>query len=66
MRAKLFTTLIGMILKLLTPELLKQAMDTMLNFIEDKVLYTDNKVDDALVLPLCKLIRATFDIPDND
>jgi hypothetical protein len=66
MKAKLITTLIGLILKMLTPELLKSFADTVLDFVEDKVKGTESTVDDAIVLPMCDMIRAAFNIPDND
>lgn len=66
MKAKLITMLISLILQLFTPELLKSFADTVLDWVEDKVLGSASKVDDALVLPLCNMIRSAFDIPDND
>jgi len=58
--------LIGTLLKMLTPELLKKFADMVLDFAENYVLGTKSTVDDAMVLPLCAAIRAAFDIPDND
>jgi hypothetical protein len=66
MQAKLIGFLVTMLLRALTPELLKKFVDIALDFVEDKVLGTASTVDDAIVLPLCKLIRNTFGIPDDD
>ena len=66
MKAKIVTTLIGLILKTLTPEMLKSFADMLLDWVEDAVENSENKIDDATILPLCNMIRATFDIPDND
>lgn len=63
---KVLTYLLPGLLKLLTPDILKQAVDKMLDVIEDAVSKSENKVDDVLVLPLCELIRNTFAIEDND
>ena len=65
MKNKLLTTLISMTLSMLTPELLKQFADMFLDFIEDYVLGTKSKVDDAVILPMIGMIRQTYDIPDD-
>ncbi len=66
MKAKILSTLIGLVLRTMTPELLKEFADKILDWVEDAVERTENKIDDAAVLPLCNMIRASFDIPDND
>lgn len=63
---KVLTYLMPALLKLLKPEILKSAIDAMLDKIESAVEGSENKVDDAMVLPLCKVIRESFNIPDND
>ena len=62
----LLMNLVQMLLKLVKPELLKKGVDALLDVIEKAVENSPNKVDDAIVLPLCKLIRSTFDVPDTD
>ncbi len=47
-------------------EAMQDIGDTILDFAEDYVLGTKSKIDDAVVLPVCDLIRATLNIPDND
>ena len=66
MQNVLVVQLIKILLGLLSEDLLKKFADTVLDFAEDKVLGSKSEVDDALVLPLCSMIRKTFDIPDND
>lgn len=66
MKAQLFTLLLQALMSILTPELLKKFADMVLDFAEDYVLGTKSTVDDAIVLPICALIRKTFDVPDND
>jgi len=54
------------LLKLLKPEVLKKAVDGMLDKVEEAVTNSSNKIDDALVLPLCRQIREVFNVPDDD
>lgn len=66
MKAFLLARLIDVMLSFLTPEMMKQFADTVLDFIEDHVAGTETKVDDRVILPLAKMFRVTFGIPDND
>jgi hypothetical protein len=66
MRSILIAQLVNVLLNILSNDIMKLAVDKMLDFIEDYVTDSANKVDDALVLPLCRRIRETFDVPDND
>lgn len=63
---RLVTSILGTLLSLLTPEIFKSALDAALDKIEDAVAASPNKVDDAIVLPLCKKARQLLDVPDND
>ena len=66
MKAKLLAMLVGAVMEVLTPDLLKKFIDMVLDFVEDKVEGSKSTVDDAIVLPLCSMIRTAFDVPDND
>jgi len=66
MLATILGKVIEILLSLLTPNLLKKFADMVLDFAEDFVLGTASPIDDKLVLPLCELVRRTFDIPDED
>ena len=66
MKAKIIGLVVGQLLALLSPDLLKDAVDQLLDFIEDKVLGSASSIDDAIVIPICDMIRKAFDIPDND
>ena len=46
------------------PELLKKGIDAFLDVIESAVEKSETKIDDTLVLPICKLIRSTLKIED--
>lgn len=47
-------------------ETAKKAVDAFLDKIEDSVKDSNTPIDDILILPVCKLCRNVFDIPDND
>lgn len=66
MQAALIKAILQVLMSVLTEDLLKKFADMVLDFVEDQVLGSASKVDDALVLPLCALLRKTFNIPDND
>ena len=66
MKAKLLSMLFKLVVSMATPELLRDLADTLLDVVEDAVAKSKNKYDDALVLPLCKVCRMAFSIPDND
>ena len=66
MKTKILTMLLEYLLSALTPELMRKAIDQLLDIAEQAAADSENKVDDAIVLPLCAMIRESFDIPDND
>ncbi len=66
MKEKIIIQLLGMLIKLVTGERLKKLADVILDFIEKEVEESKNTYDDAVILPLCRTIRDTFDIIDND
>ena len=66
MKQILITQLLNVMMAMLSPELLKTAVDKILDIVEDAVAKSPNTVDDTVVLPLVAMIRKTFDIPDND
>jgi hypothetical protein len=66
MNAQILAAVVGALLRILTPDLLKRFADLVLDFIETKVAGTASPVDDAIVLPLCGVIRGAFGIEDKD
>ena len=66
MKNKFLLWLVEQLLKMLSPELLKEAIDGLLDFIEDKVADSETVIDDKLVLPIVAMIREAFNIPDED
>jgi len=66
MMNKVAIKLISIILGMVSTDVLKKVADSILDIVEDSVAKSSTKIDDALVLPLCKKVRDTFDIEDND
>lgn len=66
MKAKMISWLVSTLITALPKSLAKTAIDKMLDVIEDAVADSATKVDDAMVLPVCKWIREALDVPDND
>lgn len=55
-----------LLLTLVPKDLMKGLLDKILDYVEDAVTTSENKWDDAVVLPLCSTIRKQLEIPDND
>jgi len=70
MKAQILTALVEIFLRTLSSEkaeeILRRFADFLLDFIEDHVLGSASTVDDRLILPICDLVRRTFNIEDND
>lgn len=69
MKAYLISQLIKVLLAELAkhaPGLVQDMADSILDFVEDKVVGSASKADDAIVLPICEMLRESFKIPDND
>jgi len=66
MKATIIAKLIELLLGMLSPELLKRAVDMILDIFEDMIAETENQLDDKIILPILGMIRETFNIPDED
>lgn len=66
MKAKIIGMMLSKLILSLPPDIAKQAIDAVLDIIEKKIEDSANKIDDAIILAVCKSIRIVFDIPDND
>ena len=66
MKEKLLGTILPLMLSALPADFIKTLLDTLLDTIEDTVAKSESDIDDAIVLPMCKLIRESLNIPDND
>lgn len=65
------TTLIGNLLTSLlkflkNDEDIKIVVDALLDKVEERIAQSENKVDDFVIGQLISVIRASFNIPDND
>jgi len=63
---KLVIYAISLILRELTPELIKKLLDQMLDYLEDLDLAEDSQIDDVAIGGLCNIIRFSFGVADND
>jgi len=66
MKEKLIGMLITTLLSMFSDDLLKKFADMALDFVENYVLGSASTLDDKIVLPICRMIRETFDTPDED
>jgi hypothetical protein len=66
MKTILLSYVIKALLSILSPKLIHEFIDRILDFVEDKVQGSKSTVDDRLVLPLCDMLREITDTPDND
>ena len=64
--ANLIGRLVSALIAMLPKDIAKKAVDALLDKIEDAVTASATPIDDKIVLPLCELIRDSFDIPDED
>ena len=60
------TNMVTAILSLLDDQTVKEFIDAGFDRIEDLVKASDNKIDDAVVLPMMAKIRQIIGVPDND
>jgi hypothetical protein len=66
MLEKMVSALVAIIISQFPEALVKKAIDSLLDIVEDFVTDTANQLDDAAVLPIIGAIRDYFDLPDND
>lgn len=66
MKEMLITQLVSILTSMLTPEMLRKAVDGILDVIEEAVKESKTKIDDTVVMPLVVAVRSAFDIPDDD
>ena len=57
---------IAILISALKPEMLRRAVDGLLDVAETAIAESETKIDDTVLLPLIELIRRTFNVPDND
>ena len=63
---QIINLLMPTLLALIPDDIMKVAIDKLVDSIEDAIAKSPTKVDDALVLPILSALRAKFKIADND
>lgn len=58
--------MLPMLARVVSPTLIRKATSAFIEVIEDGCRKSENKIDDALVLPICANIRSALNLPDED
>lgn len=64
-RSHLVTIIIDLLMRALSPDLIKGLADSLIDIVEKAVQDSDSDLDDKIALPICSLIRSVFNIPDE-
>ena len=65
MSTSIIRHIVAALLDLVDAEMVKTFIDAGLNALEDKIKGTENKIDDAIVLPLIAKLRSIISVPDS-
>ena len=57
--------LVDLIIKNYGGDVMREALDDLIDKLENKIASTPTKVDDAVILPLLTMLRETLNIPDD-
>ena len=63
---QIINLLMPTLLALIPDDIMKIALDRLIDSIEDAIAKSPTKVDDALVLPILSALRVKLQVPDND
>ena len=63
---QIINLLMPTLLALIPDDIMKIALDKLIDSIEDAIAQSPTKVDDALVLPILSALRVKLQVPDND
>lgn len=66
MQISILQMLFNQLLGAMTPEVIKKVVDAAIDKVEELIADSNTQTDDKVLIPIIKLIRTTFDIPDND
>lgn len=58
--------MLPLLARLVTPDVIRKATGAFIEVIEDRCRDSENKIDDAVVLPICAAIRTGLGLPDED
>jgi len=63
---QIINLLMPTLLALVPDDIMKTALDKLIDSIEDAIAKSPTKFDDALVLPILSALRVKLQVPDND
>ena len=63
---QIINLLMPTLLALIPDDIMKVALDKLIDSIEDAIAKSPTKVDDAMVLPILSALRVKLQVPDND
>ena len=63
---QIINLLMPTLLALIPDDIMKTALDKLIDSVEDAIAKSPTKVDDALVLPILSALRVKLQVPDND
>jgi uncharacterized membrane protein len=66
MKTNLLVLFVSQLLSFLSPEMIKNTINSALEFLEDKVNATNTELDNAAVIPVIRMIRTTLGIIDTN
>lgn len=64
-RTHVLDIIIGLLVKALSPALIQELADSLLDIVEKAVADSESGLDDKIAIPICSLIRDVFHIPDE-
>ena len=64
MEERLFSYFMALVIKTLSEETLRELADRVIDFVEEKVVASEAKWDNAVILPLCDVVRRAFNVED--
>ena len=63
---QIINLLMPTLLALIPDDIMKIALDKLIDSIEDAIVQSETRIDDALVLPILSALRVKLQVPDND
>lgn len=66
MQSSLISFIVSSILKVLPPEAIRGALLKLIEYLENKVIRTENTIDDEIVLPLVAALRKALSLPARE
>ena len=64
MKERLFSYFMALVIKTLSEETLRELADRVIDFVEEKVVASEAKWDNAVIFRLCDVVRRAFNVED--